>query len=73
MDLAMAVGMKQNEIVEPVAAAVDAPDDVVCVPIGLDGDQLMADQTSAFLSPPERPWSAQESYSHSALVAPLKV
>ncbi len=69
----MAIGMKQNEIVESVAAAVDPPDDVVCVPIGLDGNQLMADRTSAFLSPPERPWSACESYPHSALFAPFEI
>jgi hypothetical protein len=44
--------MKQNEIVEPVAAAVDPPDDMVCVPVGLSSNHLTAGGASAFLSPP---------------------
>ena len=73
MDLAVAVGMKQKEIVEPVAAAVDPPDDVVCVPVSLNGNQLAAGRTSAFLSTPKRPWSTRKGYPHSALFALFEV
>ena len=36
MNLAMAIGMEQGEIVEPVTATMHAPDDVVGMPPGLD-------------------------------------
>ena len=52
VNLRMAIGMKQNEVVEPVTAAVHAPDDVVGMPPGLDADGLSAVRTSAFLSSP---------------------
>lgn len=73
MNLAVAIEMKQNEIVEPVAAAIDPPDNVVCVPVGLDSNQLAADRASAFLSSPERRWSSREGYLHSALFALFEV
>ena len=73
MDLAMAVGMKESEIVEPVTATVDPPDDMVSVPVGFNGNWLVTDGTSGFLSPPERPRSAREGYLHAALVALLEV
>jgi hypothetical protein len=39
--------MKENGSVEPVAAAVDPPEDVVRAPVGLDDNQLAADRTVA--------------------------
>ena len=36
----MAVGMEQGEIIKPVAAAVDPPDDMVHVPVSLGGYHL---------------------------------
>jgi hypothetical protein len=48
----MAIGMKQNEVVEPVTAATHAPDDVVGMPSSLDAYWLSTVRTSASLSSP---------------------
>ncbi len=52
VELPVAIGMEQDEVVEPVTATMHAPDDVVGVPPGLDADGLLAVRTSAFLSSP---------------------
>ena len=69
----MAIGMKQNEVVEPVAAAVNAPDDVVGMPPGLDAYRLTAVRTSTVLASPERPSSTVQGLAHSALFALFEV
>jgi hypothetical protein len=52
VNLPMAIGMKQNEVVEPVTAATHAPDDVVGMPSSLDAYWLSTVRTSASLSLP---------------------
>ena len=69
----MAIGMKQNEVVEPVGAAVNAPDDVVGMPLRLDAYRLTAVRTSASLSSPEPPSTTVQGLAHSALFALFEV
>ena len=73
MDLPMAGRMKQHEIVEPVGAAMSFPDDMMHVPSALGVDQLTAHWTSAGLSLPQHPQTADEYAAHEALLALLKV
>ena len=73
MDLPMADRVKQHEIVESVGAAMSFPDDMMHVPSALGVDQLTAHWTSAGLSLPQHPQTADEYAAHEALLALLKV
>src|SRR5262249_2392242 len=69
----MASGMKQDKVVESVAAAMHAPDDMVSVPSSLNAYRLTAARTSASLSSPEPPSSTIHGLAHAALFALFKV
>lgn len=69
----MAIGVEQSEIVEPVGAAVHLPDDVMEVPVSLDGNKLAAQRASALLLQPEFPESALKNLPRLLLLAQLEV
>jgi hypothetical protein len=73
MNLAMAGGMQQGEIVEPVRTAFHLPDPVMRMPSGFQGDQMSADRTAASLSPPKNPSPSIDGFDYAALFAPLEV
>src|SRR5216683_278519 len=73
MDLPMAVGMQQNEIVDAVGTAQHPPHQVMCVPSRLGRDLLEADRTSAFLSVPKPHEPGRELLFRRTLLARLEV
>ena len=73
MNLSVASGMKQGEVVEPVTAAANAPDDVVRMPPRLVAYRLPAVRASTSLASPERPNSTVQGLAHAALVALLEI
>jgi hypothetical protein len=73
MNLPVASGMKESEVVEPVAAAMYAPDNVVCMPPGLDAYRLTAVWAPTSLSPPEHPSSTLQGLAHATLFALFEI
>jgi hypothetical protein len=73
MNLSVASGMKQGKVIEPVTAAVNAPDDVVRVPPRLVAYRLPAVRASTSLASPEHPSSTVQGLAHAALVALLEI
>ena len=55
MELPVAVGMEQREIVESVGAALGSPHHMMDIPSGIVGDHLAAGRTAALLPLPELP------------------
>jgi hypothetical protein len=73
MDLFVASGMEQSEIVEPVGTAVDLPDDMMHMPSALHGDRLAANRATSRLSQPQAPETATSQVAHEALFAFLEI
>src|ERR1700737_2646939 len=73
VNLAMASGMQQGKIMEPVRTTSHFPDHVMSMPSGFRADGIATDLTTATLSLPEYPVPSVEGFLHAALVAPLEV